>query len=186
MPRVSPRSRRTTTTFLACVLLTACQGSPSAAPPPATTGSAGTAAAAPQTPRFAGRLTLRLQPALMAVGETACTSAHNRICSSDGTQGWVPIKDPREATLVRAAARLTDDHTSWTTTLRFDRASRHALATAATDAAAAGGVVLLLREQHAVTALAPLDLDGSHATLTGQTKPESWGLVTALSPRGSR
>lgn len=123
---------------------------------------------------------MRLQPALTAVGETACTPAHNRVCSTDGTQGWVPIKDPREATLVRAAARLTDRHTSWTTLLRFDRASRQALHTAAADAAAAGGVVLLLHDDHAVTALAPLDVRGVRVTITGLEKPESWELVAAV------
>jgi hypothetical protein len=133
---------------------------------------------------------VRLQPALIAVGETACTSAHNRICSTDGTQGWVPIKDPGEATLVRATARLTDEHTSWTTVLRLDEASRHARATAARNAAAAGGVVLLMRDRHALATLAPLELTGDRAgdrlTLTGQTKQEAWDLVAALQPRGAR
>jgi hypothetical protein len=191
---VSPRSRCTTAAFLACVALTACQGAPSTAPPSAATESPGTAAVAPRSPRFAGRLTVQLQPALMAVGETACTSAHNRICSTDGTQGWVPIKEPRKATLLRASTRLTDEHTSWMTVLRFAEASRHARATAAADAAAAGGVVLLMRGQRAVTALTPLELDGDQAsgqpsdrasnrlTLTGQTKQEAWDLVTAVQP----
>jgi hypothetical protein len=189
MPRVSPRSRRTTAAFLVCVALTACQGAPSTAPPPAPTKPAATAAVAPRTPRFAGRLPVRLQPALIAVGETACTSAHDRICSTDGTQGWVPIKDPGEATLVRATARLTDEHTSWMTVLRFDEASRRARATAAADAAAAGGVVLLMRDRRAVTALAPLELTGDRAsnrlTITGQTKQEAWDLVAAVRPRAA-
>jgi hypothetical protein len=133
---------------------------------------------------------VRLQPALIAVGETACTSAHNRVCSTDGTQGWVPIKDPGRATLLRATARLTDEHTSWTTVLRFDEASRHARATAAADAAAAGGVVLLMRDRRAVTALAPLELRGDRSgdrlTLTGQSKQEAWDLVAAVQPHGAR
>jgi hypothetical protein len=190
MPRVSPRSRRTTTAFLACVVLTACQGAPSTAPPPDTAESAGTAAVAPRSPRFAGRLTLQVQPALVAVGETACSSAHHRICSTDGTQGWVPIKDPGKVTLVRASTRLTEEHTSWRTVLRFGAASRHALATAAADGAAVGGVVLLLRCQRVVTALTPLDLAESRAsqrlTLTGQTKQEAWDLVAAVQPREPR
>jgi hypothetical protein len=189
MPRVSPRSRCTTAAFLTCVALTACQGAPSTAPPPAPTESSGTAAVAPRSPRFAGRVTLQLQPALMAVGETACTSAHNRICSTDGTQGWVPIKDPRKATLLRATTRLTDEHTSWMTVLRFAEGFRHARARVAADAAAAGGVVLLLRDQRAVTALTPFDLEGDQAsnrlTLTGQTKQEAWDLVAAVQPPGA-
>lgn len=138
-------------------------------------------AVAPRPPHFAGRLTLAVQPALVSVGETACTPARNRVCSSDGTQGWVPITDPGDATLVEADARLTDDHTSWTTVLRFDRASRPALARAAADAAAAGGVVLLVRDGHARAAVAPLELDGTRATQTSLTKPEAWDLVAAFS-----
>jgi hypothetical protein len=125
-------------------------------------------------------LTLDLQPALVSVGETACTPARNRVCSNDGTQGWVPIKDPGRATLVEAVTRLTDDHTSWTTVLRFDRASRPALTRAAADAAAAGGVVLLVSDGRARAAVAPLELDGVRATFTGLSKPDAWDLVAAF------
>ena len=177
MPRVSPRSRRTTTTLLTCVVLAACQGSPSDTPSE-TTEPANTAAAAPRQPHFTGRLPLSVQPALNAVGETACTPARNRVCSSDGTQGWVPITDPGEVVLVEAATSLNDEHTSWTTVLRFDRATTRQLSRAATNAAAAGGVVLLVRDGRAVTAVLPLDLEARRATFTGLTKPEAWALVT--------
>ena len=128
-------------------------------------------------------MTLAAQPALVSVGETACTPARNRVCSSDGTQGWVPITDPGRATLVEAVTRLADDHTSWTTVLRFDRASRPALSRATSDAAGAGGVVLLVRDGRGRAAVAPLELDGSRATFTGLTKPEAWDLVAAFSSR---
>jgi hypothetical protein len=127
-------------------------------------------------------LTLTLQPALVSVGETACKPARNRVCSNDGTQGWVPIPDPGRATLVEAVARLSDEHTSWTTVLRFDRASRAALARAEADAAGAGGVVLLVSDGRARAAVAPLELDGVRATLTGLGKPEAWDVVAAFGP----
>ncbi len=185
MAGAGSRIGRTTSTLLTCAVLTACQGAPSAEPP-AATGPSGAVAVAPRPPHFAGRLTLALQPALVSVGETACTPARNRVCSSDGTQGWVPITDPGRATLVEAVARLADEHTSWTTVLRFDRPSRPALARAAADAGAAGGVVLLVSDGRARAAVAPLELDGGRATFTGLTKPEAWDLVAAFSPGQGR
>ena len=171
--------RRTTCTLVTCVVLTACQGAPST-DQPETTGQSGAVAVAPRPPHFAGRMTLALQPALVSVGETACEPARNRVCSSDGTQGWVPIPDPGRATLVEAAARLADEHTSWTAVLRFDRASRPALSRAAADATAVGGVVLLVSDGRARAAVAPLELHGIRATFTGLTKPEAWDLVAAF------
>ena len=185
MAGAGSRIGRTTSTLLTCAVLTACQGAPSA-DPPTTPEESGAVAVSPRPPHFAGRLTLAVQPALVSVGETACTPARNRVCSSDGTQGWVPITDPGEATLVGAVARLADEHTSWTTALRFDRPSRPALARAATDAAAAGGVVLLVSDGRARAAVAPLELDGIRATFTGLTKPEAWDLVAAFSPGRGR
>jgi hypothetical protein len=179
MTGAGSRIRRTTSTLLTCAVLTACQGAPSA-DPSATTGQSGAVAVAPRPPHFAGRMTLDLQPALVSVGETACEPARNRVCSSDGTQGWVPIPDPGRATLVEAVARLADEHTSWTTVLRFDRASRPALSRAAADAAAVGGVVLLVSDGQARAAVAPLELEGVRATFTGLTKPEAWDLVAAF------
>jgi hypothetical protein len=181
MAGAGSRIRRTTSTLLTCVVLTACQSAPSAEPPSAA-GRNGAVAVAPRPPHFAGHLTLAVQPALVSVGETACEAARNRVCSSDGTQGWVPITDPGEATLVEVVARLADEHTSWTAVLRFDRASRPALARAAADAAAAGGVVLLVRDGRARAAVPPPALEGVRATLTGLTKPEAWDLVAAFGP----
>lgn len=186
MAGAGSRIRRTTSTFLMCAVLTACQGDTPTAEPPPTTGQSGAVAVAPRPPHFDGKLTLVLQPALVSVGETACQPAGNRVCSSDGTQGWVPIPDPGRATLVEAATRLADEHTSWTTVLRFDRPSRPALARAAADAAAAGGVVLLVRGERARAAVAPLELDGIRATFTGLSKPEAWDLVGAFGPGQGR
>ena len=177
--------RRTTSTLLTCAVLTACQGAPSA-DPPSTPEESGAVAVSPRPPHFAGRLTLALQPALVSVGETACKPARNRVCSGDGTQGWVPIPDPDRATLVEAVARLSDEHTSWTTVLRFDPASRPALSGAAADAAAAGGVVLLVSDGRARAAVAPLELDGIRATFTGLSKPEAWDLVAAFGTEKER
>ena len=185
MAGAASRIRRTTSTLLTCIVLTACQGAPST-DPPATTDKSGAVAVAPRPPHFAGRMRLALQPALVSVGETACTPARNRVCSSDGTQGWVPIPDPGRATLVEAVARLSDEHTSWTTVLRFDRTSRPALARTAADAAAAGGVVLLVSDGRARTAVAPLDIEGIRATFSGLSKPEAWDLVAAFGPRARR
>ena len=185
MTGAGSRIWRTTSTLLACAVLTACQGAPSV-DPPETTGPSGAVAAAPRPPHFAGRMTLDLQPALVSVGETACEPARNRVCSSDGTRGWVPIPDPGRATLVAAVTRLADEHTSWTIVLRFDRASRPALSRAAADAAAVGGVVLLVSDGRARAAVAPLELDGIRATFTGLTKPEAWDLVAAFGPGQGR
>jgi hypothetical protein len=182
-----PLLRRTTAAFLASVLLTACQGSPSAAPPPATTEPADPGVeVAPSRPHFAGRLAVQVQPGLMRVGETTCAPAPNRVCSSDGTRSWVPIKEASPATLIEATTRLTNQHTSWTTVLRFDRTSRPTLARASADAGAAGGVVLLVKDGRAVTAVAPLDLHGTRATFTNLTKPEAWDLVASVSPGAGR
>ena len=186
MAGAGSRIRRTTTTLLTCVAVAACQGGAPSAEPPTTTGQSEAVAVAPRPPHFAGRMALALQPALVSVGETACTPARNRVCSSDGTQGWVPITDPGRATLVEAVARLADEHTSWTTVLRFDRASGPALTRAAADAAAVGGVVLLISDGRARAAVAPLELDGVRATFTGLTKPEAWDLVAAFGPGHGR
>jgi hypothetical protein len=111
------------------------------------------------------------------VGDTECTPATNRVCSSDGSRSWVPLKDQGHATLVAATTRLNEEHTSWTTVLRFDEGSRSALGRAATDAAATGGVVLLLDGGRALTAVPPPQLHGTRATFTSLPKPEAWALV---------
>jgi hypothetical protein len=182
-----PLLRRTTAAFLASVLLTACQGSPSGTPPPATTEPADPGVeVAPSRPHFAGRLAVQVQSGLIRVGETTCAPAPNRVCSSDGTRSWVPIKEAGEATLIEATTRLADQHTSWTTVLRFDRTSRPALARASADAGAAGGVILLVKDGRAVADVAPLDLHWTRATFTNLTKSEAWDLVVSVSPGAGR
>ncbi|HEU4811013.1 MAG TPA: hypothetical protein VFT00_02615 [Nocardioides sp.] len=131
----------------------------------------------PRQPVFTGRLDVIVQPALGVVNEEDCTPAHNRACSADG-QAFVPITDPAPATLVEARARLAEGHTSWTTVLRFDAASRAALTRAAARAGAAGGMVLVMDADRLVLAAAPFTLvRGRSIVFDDLDKPDAWQLV---------
>ena len=190
MAGAGSRIGRTTSTLLTCAVLTACQGAPSAEPPADDRAERQRWRWRPAAPHFAGRLTLALQPALVSVGETACTPARNRVCSSDGTQGWAPITDPGRATLVEAVTHLADEHTSWTTVLRFDPASRPALARGrggrrrrreAWYSSSATG--------ERVAAVAPPSCDGSRATFTGLDqagRPGTWSPRSSARDSGRR
>lgn len=131
----------------------------------------------PRQPLFTGRLDVIVQPALQVVNDVDCIPAHNRACSADG-QAYVPITDPAAATLVEARARLAEGHTSWTTVLRFDAASRTPLNRAATRAGAAGGMVLVMDADRLVLAAAPFTLvRGRTIVFDGLDKPDAWQLV---------
>lgn len=131
----------------------------------------------PHQPVFTGRLDVIVQPALQVVNDDTCTPAHNRACSADG-QAYVPITDPAPATLLEARARLAEGHTSWTTVLRFDPASRQALTRAATRAGAAGGMVLVMDADRLVLVAAPFTLvRGRTIVFDHLDKPDAWQLV---------
>ena len=132
----------------------------------------------PRQASFSGRLPVVVQPALGVVNEEgACTPAHDRACSADG-QAYVPITEPASATLLEVHARLAEGHTSWTTVLRFDAASRAALTRAAARAGAAGGLVLVMDADRLVLAAAPYPMvRGRSIVFDNLDKPEAWGMV---------
>jgi hypothetical protein len=105
------------------------------------------------------------------------TEARRRVCSADGTQAWAPLGDPGDATLLEARTHLADRHTSWTAVLRFSPESRRALQHAAREAAASGGVVLVIEEGRVLTAVPAAGVRGATAAVTDLDKPTAWDLV---------
>lgn len=181
------RLRSTAATLPACIILTvalttaltACQDSSQApATEPTVEPTTSSPAAVPQAPSFVGRLGVVVQAGLGVVSEDACTRVRNRVCSVDGQDAYVPIEGAAPATLVEVGARLADRHTSWTTLLRFDAASRSALVEATHSAASVGGMVLVMTADRHVLLAAPYpQVAGRTIRLTDLDKPEAWHLV---------
>ena len=183
MSRPCSRALRTAAALLLSAALFGCQDSPrSTTTPEATPREA--SQAAPQPPHFAGRLDVELQAGLVGVGGSdaqTCAPTARRVCSSDGTRTYAPLEEPVAATLVRAHARLSPGHGDWTTTFRFDGASRRAVTSAASTAAGVGGVLLVMTPARQVLLVArPADVDREVIRLTQLSKPEAWRLVTIL------
>ena len=174
------RSRvRTTLALLLCAALTACSGSDSSAPAPTPTPTS--LAVEPQQPHVSGSVHVTLLPGLAVMTDDECTPEEKRrVCSADGAESWAPIGDPATATLVEARTHLAGGHTSWTTLLRFAPDSRAALRRAARDAAAAGGLVLVLAGDRVLAAVPASDVHGAAAVLTDLDKATAWGQVAAF------
>jgi len=175
------RSRvRTTLALLACVALTACSGNGSD-PAPEPTPTPTSLAVEPQQPHVAGHVHLTLLPGLAVMTDDECTPEEKRrVCSADGAESWAPIGDPAAATLVEARTHLAGGHTSWTTVLRFAPDSREALRRAARDAAAAGGLVLVLAGDRVLAAVPASDVHGAAAVLADLDKATAWEQVAAF------
>lgn len=181
-------SRTAVALLLLSALLSAllgCQDTRESAPSPTADGSSGAAEAAPRPPRFQGRLGVTVQAGLVGVGETgegaACVSTRRRVCSMDGTSTYAPLEQPADAMIVGARAQLSPGHGDWTTTFRFDRASRQAVARATSTAAGVGGVLLVMTpDRRVLLAVGPRQVDQSVIRLTQLAKPEAWRLVTAI------
>ena len=174
------RSRvRTTLALLACATLTACSDGGDPAQEPTPTPSS--LAVEPQQPHVAGRVHVTLLPGLAVMTDDECTPEEKRrVCSADGAESWAPIGDPAAATLVEARTHLAGGHTSWTTVLRFAPDSRGALRRAARDAAAAGGLVLVLAGDRVLAAVPASAVHGAAAVLADLDKATAWELVAAF------
>ena len=168
----------TTLALLVCAALTACTGDGGEARPRPTPTSL---AVEPQPPQATGRIHLRLQPGLTAMTDDECRpEEERRVCSADGTQSWAPIEESAAATLVEARTHLAGGHTSWTVVLRFAPGSGASLQRAARDAAATGGVVLVMPDERVLAAVPAPDVHGTSAVITGLDKPTAWDLVSAV------
>ena len=169
----------TTVALLVCVALTACSSGDGGEATPSPTPTS--LAVEPQPPHAAGHMHLQLQPGLTVMTDDECRpEEERRVCSADGTQSWAPIEEPAAATLVEARTHLAGGHTSWTVVLRFAPGSRASLQRAARDAAATGGVVLVMPDDRVLAAVPAPDVQGTSAVMTGLDKPTAWDLVAAF------
>lgn len=140
-------------------------------------------AAAPDLPHFRGRLAVGLVPALPVVTNARCApgSEDHVVCSMDGRRTYRALTAPTSAELVEARMDPSRDHTSWTTTVRFDPSSRADIAQVRRRVAALGGVALLSSDGRVLAALTPDQLDRGRAELEGLARPDAWDLVEAFS-----
>jgi len=171
---------RTTLALLACTCLAACSSSDGSAKPEPTPAPT-SVAAFPTAPDVTGPVAVSLQPGLTVMTDDRCRPEEKRrVCSADGTQAWAPLGDPGDATLLEAGTHLADQHTSWTAVLRFSPESRPSLRGAAREAAASGGVVLVVRKGRVLAAVPATGVSGATAAVTDLDKPTAWDLVAGF------
>jgi len=171
---------RTTLALLACTCLAACSSSDGSAKPDPTPART-SVAAFPTAPDVTGPVAVSLQPGLTVMTDDRCSPEEKRrVCSADGTQTWAPLGDPGDATLLEAGTHLADRHTSWTAVLRFSPESRQALRHAAREAAASGGVVLVVQDDRVLAAVPATGGRGATAAVTDLDKPTAWDLVAGF------
>ena len=141
-------------------------------------------AAYPDLPHFEGELAVTLVPALREVSDGRCTPDDDHGCSPDGSESFRMLGEHRDATVVEAVTAPSSDHTSWTTTVRFDPASRQALTQAHDQAQGFGGVVLVMSggpEDAKVLVVAnPQETKGKRLDFLGLRKAEAWAIVDAF------
>jgi len=177
-----------TLALLSCAALGAalvgCSGSDGQAtprPPGPQPGTPTSVEAAPRQPHVTGDRQVELRAGLAVLTDDRCTpEARRRVCSVDGRQSWAPLGDPRPATLVAAGTHLAERHTTWTAVLRFAPAARGPLRGTAHEAAASGGVVLVLARGRVLAAVPAAGVHGSTAELTDLDKATAWSLVGAF------
>ncbi len=135
-------------------------------------------------PRADGPFAVRLGVGLAAVTADRCDPTDpRRVCSVDRSRTWAPLGSPTAATVTGVRTHLADQHTSWTTRIRFADADRPALRRAAKQANGMGGVVLVLDADRRVLAAVPgSTIRNTTAVLTGLDKPTAWALVEGFAP----
>ena len=153
-------------------------GDPSASPAPQAEP-----ALTSERPHFRGKRPVSLAVGLPSVGEEGCEAdtAPEWVCDPDKRSTFLVLEDKRRATLLEARMDVADGGTSWTVTLRFDRAGRRGLAEVRERARASGAMVLVLDEadELLLSASVPHAEEGAIA-LTQLAKPEAWNTVERL------
>lgn len=148
-------------------------------------------AAFPDPPKVDGPLPAVLQPALRSVGEGSCAPAPRQgiVCTADGSSGYRVLGQARPVSIDRVRTTSTADHTAWRTEVRLDRADREDAGAARDQAAAFGGVVLVLTPQApgtVVEVLTPDQIRGSSVRFLGLEKTEAWAVVDAFAEAQTR
>ena len=177
----SPRG--TAVAAVACLLLAGCSsGDDQGAREPA--GTPTSLPVVPAQPRVQGPVDVTLQSGLTVMTGDECRpgDAH-RVCSVDGRSSWAPVQKGTPATLTLAGTHLADQHTSWTTVLRFDERSRSALRRTADEAAGVGGLVLVMVGGRVLAAVPPGSVHGPALVVTDLDKPAAWALVSSFEGR---
>jgi hypothetical protein len=151
-------------TLAACLGLAGCRGDEPAQPAEPAPSSI---QAFPDPPHVDGPLTVGLRAALPVMrGERSSHGAGYRV-----------LGESRSAVVDEVSAAQSDDHTSWGWTARFAAESRGAVRRAKDEAAALGGVVLVIVGDNVAAILAPTDLTPRRATRLGLQKAEAWGVI---------
>ena len=142
------------------------------------TGTPSSVAAVPQVPHVDGPVAVRVRPGLAVVSGDRCPATRGQLCSADGRDAWVPLGAGRAAILAEASTGVSADHTSWTTTLRFDEAG--VIGVVAQRAAAAGGYLLVVGRGAVLAAVPPSAVHRGTVRLEDLPKPEAWAFVEAF------
>jgi hypothetical protein len=140
------------------------------------------AAAAPDLPHFQGRLAVELVPALQVVTDARCApdpGAH-LVCSPDHRHTYRMLSPVTDAELVEARMDPSADHTSWTTTVRFEPTSRAVVDRVGERVAAVGGVALLSSGDRVLAVLSPDQVGRGRVAFEGLARRDAWDLVEAF------
>ncbi|MEP9362809.1 hypothetical protein ABLE68_07580 [Nocardioides sp. CN2-186] len=169
-----------TACILGALTLAGCTGASEDSQPDTPTSIA----AYPDLPHFEGDLAVTLVPALREVSDGRCTPDDDHGCSPDGTESFRMLGERASATVVEALTAPSTDHTSWTTTVRFDGSTQRAVEAARDSAAGLGGVVLVMArnadDQQVLAVANPQEIQGKRADFLGLEKAEAWAIVDAF------
>ena len=105
-----------------------------------------TVSAIPDTPHVDGPIAVQLQPALTLPAPAPCepNPEQHILCSPGGTRTFKALGDGLPVTIAEVGTAPSTDHTSWTTTVRFDQGSGPAVKQVARQTGGLGGLVLVV------------------------------------------